>query len=918
MAIFTVGKRYQGNYTVEHNVPFFDGDLAIANYLDERYYLQSAPLVREFTTLEFNRFKRLYDELDFELLLPVSEMFQEGTQAVFVYPYQPIKPIRDIVLDTGVDDEKMLGWFHQVIQTEIALQSMGIPMYIIRDPRNIGLTNDGELRVIFSGIEDVTYYQSALNWGTFLYCIASGEYLDEPLKKLPPKHALSKPVAKVIQKCLRAKDLPAMLSVIEQSMKKQEGKGLIGSLFGLKKKKEEPTPETLQMEVVGNDHQQSPTEPKQEESSPGPTADSQPATDNFYASPSMDPQQTPKLEKDPFDWSQENSSSSQKTEPSIDPFEQQLEQMYQSMEQEQKEQQKAKQEETDFFLSQEQENSNADLDQTMIYQPNQELDLQLSTAEASNKPTDLSKDQQPSEPSFDSGGFTRKPSTEMDETQIFSASDLSSLEEELKAMQEDQLQMNEQKSQKPNDSDPSQQTIPTIEAQPSVNEKDDELKQLEDLFGELEQLQQQDSPTATVIPEKGSDDQKPSSTSSTETVETVQNPTSTVSDLDSKVQELESLFDEINQLQAKEQANAEKIASPPADEQPVEKSVTNKEEKPVEEKTAPVKATEVVEETPVEKEEPAATAEKKKETEPEPVDPLEKLRLQFEKEQQALIEEQRKKFEERKQALINQAQEEMKKRQQQLLSEIEQQEEQILNQLQKDLKVQEEEQLEFERKEKERLKAEYEKRKQEEMRKLELDNLQKKHEKEVEAGLTEIKQEFAEKEKQKLEELEKEFAKKKQAVIDELAEERQEAEKEFQEKKQKEWEQIVKDYEGEEDPEDTDEGSETEKVAQAEEEKHPSKEESSDDSKETSNKESKENHEPKEQQSNELEKKKSATKRKKKKKENKHQREKKRLKKRKAEEEKKKHDDLASQFDEHKQELLSGSSRDDNSTVNSE
>lgn len=919
MALFTVGKRYQGNYTVEHNVPFFDGELAIANYLDERYYLQAAPLVQEFTTLEFNRFKRLYDELDFDLLLPVSEMFSEGTQVVFVYPYQPIQPLRDIVLDTGVEDDQLLNWLHQVIQTEIALQSMGIPMYIIRDPRNIGLTREGELRVIFSGIEDVTYYQSTLNWGTFLYCIASGEYLEESLKKLPPKHALSKPVAKVIQKCLRAKDLQSMLSVIEQSIKKIEGKGLISSLFGRKKKKEDQTPQNQQIEATEtlNDLHPSSTEAKQEEPSAGQATNSSPVEENFYASPNMDPQQTAKLEKDPFDWKDEDASSSQNTQQPIDPFEQQLEQMYQSIEQEQKEQQKGnQQEETQFFTTQEQENPNDQfLDQTMIFHPNQELDSQMSTSEesknqihsVSHQSSDPTSDQS-SEQKIESGGFTRKSSTDMDETQIFSASDLSSLEEELKLMQEDQLQMKKQELEQPKDSkDP--QFAPTIETkQPS--EDDDQMKQLESLFGELEQLQQQDQQSATVIPEMGAEE-KPISTQSVGTMETneTSNTTSTVSNLDAKVQELESLFDEINQLQAKEQemTSTKMESSQVQDEKPVkevsEKEVPDKEEqgqkKEVQEEEK-VEISEVAEGTPVEK---AAATKKKEEPKPEPVDPLEKLRLQFEQEQQALIEEQRKKFEERKQALIDQAQEEMKKRQQQLLSEIEQQEEQILDQLQKDLKLQEEEQLKLEREAKKRLKVEYEKRKREEMRKLELDNLEKKHEKEVKAGLHEIEQEFAQKQKQQIEELEEEYAKKKQAVVDQLKEERKEAEKAFKEKKQQEWELIVKDYEGDED--ETDQDSGTKKGADSQkddllEESHQSKErETRDDSKE----------EVSEQNGQEKSKKK-------KQKENKNEREKKRLKKRRAEEEKKKHDDLASQFDEHKQELLAGSSNDDNSTVN--
>lgn len=832
MSLFTIGRRYQGDYTVEHIVPFFNGELVISKFLDERYYLQSAPLVREFTTLEFMRFKKLYDELNFELLLPVSDLYLEGDQMVFVYPYQPIQPIRDVVMGSGVSDEQILGWFHQIMQTEAALRAMGIPMYIVRDPRNIGLNAEGQLRVIFAGIEDVTYYQSTLNWGTFLYCIASGEYMEDSMKKLPSKHGVSKPVAKVLQKCFRAKNIPSLLTVIEQQLNKSSGKGFIGALFGGKKKKEadpaafqvpEPTPTPVAPPL----EQTTPIEPLPNE----PTDNSTEELD--WSLPVEDSNQS--IQQDSFDWSNE-----QPVDNSADDISAQLEQMYQSMEADKQQvdhqtsgiddpdladtivynkpdDKQSTKEETPWIPEQNQASSLTDLtfDETAVF--SEEETAQLSAqyqpnTEVTSNPTEELVDPMNKEESTPS--FTRKPQTqspEMDETQIFSASDLSSLEAELEAMQK--MQQSEQQVEEDTEQASTYPSMDSAKDEPvSEDQTFSQMKELEDLFGELEQLQQQGNQEPDPVPTEDFAQTQVMNTLADLESASQQQPTTKVdvpSNLDSKVQELESLFDEINQLQAQEKQSTSGNESQQfavEDDQALANEVDEIEQLLAQQMTANAEEQTEVEEAPQalkfeSNPQPELVPEPEPDPEPQPVDPLEKLKLSFEERQRELLEQQRKKFEERKQELINQAQEEMQRRQQALLSEIEQQEETILAQLKEDLAAQEQKQLELEKQEQERITAEFEQQRQEELRKLELSKLEQQHEEQLQESLEALRVEYAEKEKQQRKELEQEWQSRIEAMVERLAAELSEREATLIEEKQKEWEQIVRAHEQQDDEE---------------------------------------------------------------------------------------------------------------------
>lgn len=779
MSLFTVGKRYQGEYTVEHVVNFFDGQLAIANFLDERYYLQSVPLIREFTTLEFHRFKKLYDELDLELLLPVSDMFLEGDHAVFVYPYEPIQPIRDIVTGSGVSDEEIVGWFQQIVETEIALQSMGIPMYMIRDPRNIGLNTNRELRVIFTGIEDVMLTESTINWGTFFYCVASGEYVEESLKRLPSKHSLSKPVARLVQKSFRAKSLEDLQTIIEQGMKKIQGGGLIESIFGKKKK----------------------TEPTQPESSPELTSDSL-TIDSTSSQPKEQPQQDYQdlqLEgnlndqKNTVDWSQAIEQTEEKNEQDYsqttqgsamqepDPFHQQLEEMYQALEQEnQSDQQSMDHTKTQIFT-----NENPSLDPTSEQQNDTTKqqsfdDLQLSNtqvldAEQLNAALMETQTQDTAEPKMSENAkqTTTQDQSQDADNQIFSASDLSSIEAELKELEQNIQSEKEQAQKEPEGPESSKQETESLE-QTTVQPAADDLEQLEELFSELNQLQEQPANTSEQQNEQIQQvEEQPEQNTSQE---------QTLSDLDEKMKEIENLFDELNQGQIQtnsvsvtEEAEttqgsvkvetpreeqvvkAEEIAASALVEEAVEEQVTAKEEKVKE----PVKDEHVPIEEAVTEEEPE-----------DPEDPLEKLRIEFEQEQKKLLERQQQRLKERQQALIVEVQEELKRRQEELLREIEEQEEKMLLELEE----------------------EFQRRKLEEMRKIELNTLRKKHEKDVKSGLEEIRRKYQEKEEKELKQLEKEYHHRREEIINQYREQRRKEEEEFKAKKAKEWEEVMKKF----------------------------------------------------------------------------------------------------------------------------
>jgi hypothetical protein len=227
LSIFQVGEWYRALYHIEHVVHFFDGEMAVARKDSTRYYLESALLQRQAPSEAIQQ----YRSLDHPLLLPFEEVYTEDSFLVFIRPYEPIHPLREVISEREVDEDQVVAWSKELLNLERELRSKPLKMYILLDPRNIGLTEDGELKVLFCGIENITAQPRTLDWGTFFYCLLSGQFRNKPLERLPAGFPVSKPMARLIQKSLQNPSPEAVLAQIEAYEKRKQGKGLFSLLF---------------------------------------------------------------------------------------------------------------------------------------------------------------------------------------------------------------------------------------------------------------------------------------------------------------------------------------------------------------------------------------------------------------------------------------------------------------------------------------------------------------------------------------------------------------------------------------------------------------------------------------------------------------------------------------------------------------
>ncbi|MBA4495430.1 hypothetical protein ACFO25_19150 [Paenactinomyces guangxiensis] len=232
MSFFRVGESYRDSYQIEHVVPFFDGELAIARFDSKRYYLQTVHLQKQAPARAIQQ----YRSLSHPLVIPFMEVYTEDRSLVFIRPYLPIHPLREVISARQADEDQIVEWGKQLLQLEAELKSMPIPMYLLLDPRSVGVTDSGELKVLFCGLEQITVLQPTLDWGTFFYSLLSGHYLEEPIAKLPDNLPVSKPMARLLQKSLGNRSINSVRSQIETYEKKKHGKGLFGRLFRGEKK----------------------------------------------------------------------------------------------------------------------------------------------------------------------------------------------------------------------------------------------------------------------------------------------------------------------------------------------------------------------------------------------------------------------------------------------------------------------------------------------------------------------------------------------------------------------------------------------------------------------------------------------------------------------------------------------------------
>jgi len=114
----------------------------------KRVYLQHVPLRKSVPQSLVDQ----YLSLDHPLLIPHRQVFQESKALVFVRPYLPLD---GLVYRCPADEETAMAWCDQLAKLEAYLKNQPHPMQIVYVPENIGLTDQGELRVFLCG--DASY-----------------------------------------------------------------------------------------------------------------------------------------------------------------------------------------------------------------------------------------------------------------------------------------------------------------------------------------------------------------------------------------------------------------------------------------------------------------------------------------------------------------------------------------------------------------------------------------------------------------------------------------------------------------------------------------------------------------------------------------------------------------------------------------
>jgi hypothetical protein len=231
MAFFEVGGVYRQKYLIESVVPFFQGELAIAVYEDKRYYLQSASLNRQAPLRAISQ----YRNLKLPQVIPYLDVFDEPGMLVFIRPYVEIRPLREIITTQELSEEQVVKWVKELLHVEAVLRSKPMSMYLLLDLRNVGIDSQNELKLFFCGLEQIMVYESKLDWGTFIYSMLSGQFLDGPILKLPRNFKVSRPMSRLIQKSFKEYKVPPVLEQVEIFENKNTSGGLLGKFWGEKK-----------------------------------------------------------------------------------------------------------------------------------------------------------------------------------------------------------------------------------------------------------------------------------------------------------------------------------------------------------------------------------------------------------------------------------------------------------------------------------------------------------------------------------------------------------------------------------------------------------------------------------------------------------------------------------------------------------
>ena len=228
-SFFTVGDRYRDRYVVESVETFLDGELAVARTDEnDRYYLQLTKLKRGTQS----RVIQQYRSLDHPLVLPFAEVYTEERSIVFIRPYIALTRLDERLKTRPWDEEETIRLTKDLLQLEKMLNSRPLPMYLLLDPRNMGLTGDGELKVFFCGVRNYTALEPVVDWGTWMYMCMTGQIPEKPLAKLPPDRPFSDPMARLIEKSLKRASADQVLSQMETYERRKNSPGLLSRLFG--------------------------------------------------------------------------------------------------------------------------------------------------------------------------------------------------------------------------------------------------------------------------------------------------------------------------------------------------------------------------------------------------------------------------------------------------------------------------------------------------------------------------------------------------------------------------------------------------------------------------------------------------------------------------------------------------------------
>lgn len=839
MSVFTVGKRYMGEYLVEHVVPFFNGELAVSQALNENYYLQSIYLNRMISTIEFERIRNWYDRLNHPLLIRYSDLFMEPNALVFISPYQALQPLPEALSRSGIEEKQLVHWMKELVELEIYLRSQDVPMFYVKDPRNIGLNADGQLKVISSGVDEITPFPIDLNWGTFMYSIATGEYMNISLDKMPKNKSLSRSMARLIQKVFKARSLEVVQRHIEQYLKSESSKGLgfFEGLFGGKKANvvDVPPAETQStpvsspqamksvksellltepsLEQVQGFDQQDLIQPTSEKIPPtpsnnGPEQNPTPFEHQQAPQPPYQQQQQQYDQKATIDWNEPQPDLKQTD------LDMQLEELYQNYTKEQKANSPTL---STTLTAEEQEFVNWDSNSTQ-YTEDFSQDYQSNT---SNKEPSINEDlfkelnvtQEELDQLMAEQKVTQEPLPE-DWSQVETASTLTDGVEDTELIskwsptdaennqfaegnQEDHDLMEEGSLVDwSNVYDPDQFNEKLVQTNASPNEESFELisQSLEELERELQvdmgadsTLQKEPEFTAPSTEEETIPDDSELKnlddlfTQFEHIQKELMNETvgsNVIVDYDQSDEEMDHLAQELAELQRELNVdNLDEVSTPISDSsQNIDKILNDVMTSSLPEKPKKTK---------VKKEDSSTKASK------EPVDPFATIRLEYEEMQKQIIAEQQSKFEQRKQELIVRAEEELKRRQDELRKEIELQEKKIREELEKELAQQEEEQHRLLQEEQLRIEKDLQERERIEREKIEFSELRKKYDREISAGIQELRQQFSLQQKAQLEQERLAYEQRQSEIIAAIQEELTLEEKKWKKQKRKEWDLMM-------------------------------------------------------------------------------------------------------------------------------